>query len=285
MKEKLYTIGEVSKLVNISIKALRYYDKINLFKPAYVDPDTNYRYYKDSQIHLLDLIKSLKYIGTPLEEMKEVQGLQRDEFFSFLTEQEKIVREKIDSLMEIEKIIANAKKGLQKQKDYPQFGEVFFSYEEEMQIIQTKAKGIDPKNILNASYSKLKKFAASTEGFRNNGYGAIVPYKSYTHVSEVTYQYLFTPVLTKKQTTLLLPGTEVSTIPEGKYICITYNSVSSDDYFTNLQRLINYIDKHQITIKSHIYESLIHNNYSPNQREEFLVEMRVLVEDENELIE
>ena len=282
MKEKLYTIGEVSKLVNISIKALRYYDKINLFKPAYVDPDTNYRYYKDSQIHLLDLIKSLKYIGTPLEEMKEVQGLQRDEFFSFLTEQEKIVREKIDSLIEIEKIIANAKKGLQKQKDYPQFGEVFFSYEDEMQIIQTKANGIDPKNILNASYSKLKKFAASTEGFRNNGYGAIVPYKSYTHVSEVTYQYLFTPVLTKKQTTLLLPDTDLSTIPEGNYICITYKSVSSDDYFTNLQRLIHYIDKHKITIKSDIYESLIHNNYSPNQKEEFLIEMRVLVDDERE---
>ena len=141
---------------------------------------------------------------------------------------------------------------LQKQKDYPQFGEVFFSYEEEMQIIQTKAIGIDPKNILNASYSKLKKFAASTEGFRNNGYGAIVPYKSYTHINEVTYQYLFTPVLTKKQITLLLPGTEVSTIPEGKYICITYKSVSTDDYFKNLQRLIHYIDKHQLTVKSDI---------------------------------
>lgn len=86
MKENLYTIGEVSKLVNISIKALRYYDKINLFKPAYVDQDTNYRYYKDSQIYLLDIIKSLKYIGTPLEEMKKVQGLKRDDFFAFLTE-------------------------------------------------------------------------------------------------------------------------------------------------------------------------------------------------------
>ncbi|PGS48832.1 helix-turn-helix domain-containing protein [Bacillus sp. AFS041924] len=280
MKEKLYTIGEVSKLVNISIKALRYYDRINLFKPAYVDPDTNYRYYKDSQIHLLDLIKSLKYIGTPLEEMKEVQGLKRDEFFSFLTEQEKIVREKIDSLMEIEKIIANAKKGLQRQKDYPQFGEVFFSYEEEMQIIQTKAKGIDPKNILNASYSKLKKFAASTEGFRNNGYGAIFPYKPYAKVNEVSYQYLFTPVLTKKQTSLLLPDTEVAKIPEGKYLCITFNTISSDDYFTNLQKLIKYVEKHQITVISDVYESLIHNNYSQDQNEEFIIEMRVLVKDE-----
>ncbi len=37
MKESYYSIGEVSKLANVSIKALRYYDKIDLFKPAYVD--------------------------------------------------------------------------------------------------------------------------------------------------------------------------------------------------------------------------------------------------------
>ncbi|RND01213.1 MerR family DNA-binding transcriptional regulator [Lysinibacillus halotolerans] len=58
-KEKLYSIGEVSKLMNISIKALRYYDKIGLFKPAYVDPNSNYRYYSDFQLYRLDLIKSL----------------------------------------------------------------------------------------------------------------------------------------------------------------------------------------------------------------------------------
>lgn len=277
MNEKLYTIGEVSKLVNISIKALRYYDKIDLFKPAYVDPDTNYRYYKDSQLHLLDLIKSLKYIGTPLAEMKEVQGLKRDDFFAFLTEQEKIVRKKIESLLEIEKIIANAKKGLQKQKDYPAIGEVFLSYEEEIEIIQTKAEGIVPKNILNASYSKLKKFAASTEGFRNNGYGAIFPYKPYTNVDEVTYRYLFTPVLTNKQLSLLMPGTEVSKIPEGNYVCITFKILSPDDYFLNLLKLIHYVEVHQLTVNSDIYEFLIHNNYAPNQQEEFMIEMRILM--------
>lgn len=277
MKEKLYTIGEVSKLVNISIKALRYYDRIDLFKPAYVDPDTNYRYYKDSQIYLLDIIKSLKYIGTPLEEMKKVQGLKRDDFFSFLTEQEKNVRKKIDFLLEIEQIIANAKKGLQRQKEYPALGEVFLSYEEEIQIIQTKAEGIDPKNILNASYSKLKKFAASTEGFRNNGYGAIFSYQPYTHIDEVTYRYLFTPVLTNKQISLLTQDTEVTKIPQGKYVCITFNSVLPEDYFLNLQKLINYVEDHQLTVISDIYESLIHINYSPNQQEEYLIEMRIRV--------
>jgi MerR family transcriptional activator of bmr gene len=276
MKEKLYTIGEVSKLVNISIKALRYYDKINLFKPAYIDPDTHYRYYKDSQIYLLDLIKSLKYIGTPLEEMKKVQGLNRDDFYTFLTEQEKNVREKIDSLIEIEQIIANAKKGLQRQKEYPPIGEVFLSYEEEIQIIQTKAKGIDPINILNASYSKLKKFAASTEGFRNNGYGAIFSYQPYTHIDDVTYRYLFTPVLSNKQILLRMQDTEVAKIPQGKYVCITFNSLSTEDYFLSLQKLISYVELHQLTVIGDIYESLIHIHNSPNQQEEeFLIEMRI----------
>ncbi|UZM98234.1 MerR family DNA-binding transcriptional regulator [Lysinibacillus sp. MHQ-1] len=52
MKEHYYTIGEVAKLSNLSVQTLRYYDQIDLFKPAYTDTYTNYRYYKDSQVFL-----------------------------------------------------------------------------------------------------------------------------------------------------------------------------------------------------------------------------------------
>ena len=44
------TIGEVAKVKQISIKALRYYEKIGILKPAYCDPDTGYRYYKNEQM-------------------------------------------------------------------------------------------------------------------------------------------------------------------------------------------------------------------------------------------
>ena len=44
MKSKLLTIGELSKRTGCSIKALRYYDLIGLWKPVYVDPNSNYRY-------------------------------------------------------------------------------------------------------------------------------------------------------------------------------------------------------------------------------------------------
>ena len=44
------SIGKVAKLKNVSIKSLRYYDEIGIFKPALTDHTTGYRYYKESQL-------------------------------------------------------------------------------------------------------------------------------------------------------------------------------------------------------------------------------------------
>ena len=43
-KTKLLSIGTLSKLTGVHIKSLRYYDQIGTMPPAYVDPDTKYRY-------------------------------------------------------------------------------------------------------------------------------------------------------------------------------------------------------------------------------------------------
>ena len=43
--EKFYSIGEVSKLCNVSKKALRFYDEIGIISPDKVSPSNHYRYY------------------------------------------------------------------------------------------------------------------------------------------------------------------------------------------------------------------------------------------------
>lgn len=47
--KKYFSIGETAKINNISIQALRHYDKIGILKPAYIDLNTNYRYYTINQ--------------------------------------------------------------------------------------------------------------------------------------------------------------------------------------------------------------------------------------------
>lgn len=74
--DKYYQIGEVSKICNIPIRTLHYYDEIDLLKPKIVDRQSKYRYYSPEQIPAILLIKSYKTAGFALVEIKKL--LQRD---------------------------------------------------------------------------------------------------------------------------------------------------------------------------------------------------------------
>ena len=41
----MFKIGEFSKLTQVSVRMLRYYEKAGLLKPAEIDHFTGYRYY------------------------------------------------------------------------------------------------------------------------------------------------------------------------------------------------------------------------------------------------
>lgn len=43
-----YSIGTFSKLTGTTIAALRFYDREGIFRPAYTDKNTGYRYYLSS---------------------------------------------------------------------------------------------------------------------------------------------------------------------------------------------------------------------------------------------
>lgn len=68
--KNLFSVGELSKLQNISRQTLIFYDKIGLFCPAYVDPQNGYRYYSAAQLDSLDTICIMKKIGFSLDEIK-----------------------------------------------------------------------------------------------------------------------------------------------------------------------------------------------------------------------
>ena len=68
----MYRIGEFSLLKKVTIKTLRYYDKIDLFKPAVIDKYTGYRYYDDNQLNTFDEITKYKQLGFSLDNIKDL---------------------------------------------------------------------------------------------------------------------------------------------------------------------------------------------------------------------
>jgi len=68
----MFKIGAFSQLTGVTIKTLRYYDRVGLLKPAKVDAFTGYRYYTAEQIDRLNRILALKDLGLSLDEVRQV---------------------------------------------------------------------------------------------------------------------------------------------------------------------------------------------------------------------
>lgn len=66
----MYKIGELSKLCDISVKALRFYDAEGLLTPDKIDRFTGYRYYSASKLGDCYRITALKELGFSLDEIK-----------------------------------------------------------------------------------------------------------------------------------------------------------------------------------------------------------------------
>lgn len=67
----MFRIGEFSKLSQVPVKTLRYYDEIGLVRPAFVDTATGYRYYTAEQLPRLNTVLALKDLGFKLEQIHE----------------------------------------------------------------------------------------------------------------------------------------------------------------------------------------------------------------------
>lgn len=67
-KHNLLSIGEVSNISGVHINSLRYYDKLGILKPAYIDPETNYRYYAYPQISIIEAIQTCVELDIPLKQ-------------------------------------------------------------------------------------------------------------------------------------------------------------------------------------------------------------------------
>lgn len=93
--DTMFRIGEFSKLTQVSIRMLRYYDEVGLLKPARVDKLTGYRLYSIDQIQVIQqiiLLRDMEFnvaeiayalvnwddsfiIGRLENKKKEIQGL------------------------------------------------------------------------------------------------------------------------------------------------------------------------------------------------------------------
>ena len=108
--EKFFSISETAKIVGTTSETLRHYDRIDLVKPHKIDKWTGYRYYSEDEIVRLNLVKTLRCMDLPLDEIKKI--LKSDDFkeiVEFLEKAEQSANEKIEELIQAKTKIRRAK--------------------------------------------------------------------------------------------------------------------------------------------------------------------------------
>lgn len=65
----MFKIGEFSQLAQVTVRTLHHYDQVKLLRPAFIDPDNEYRYYTLEQLPRLNRILALRDLGLSLDQI------------------------------------------------------------------------------------------------------------------------------------------------------------------------------------------------------------------------
>ncbi|MGG4218999.1 MerR family DNA-binding transcriptional regulator [Paenibacillus jamilae] len=270
-----FSIGETAKLNNISIQTLRYYDKLGIFKPEYTDPNNGYRYYHISQFFYLDIIKYLKGIQTPLEEIRQIILTTPQEMQRFLEDQENTIENEFKKLENAKCLLEKKKRQLKEQLEIceKERGEVYFRSIKEDRILKMATQSLNPFKGRSGLYvRKLANVLEEKGCIIENQYGYIYSLKPYDD-SNMNYEYIYTSV-SEESLNIEEPMT-IDAIASGDYVCIAFDwSENNKDYYHYYQKLYNYITSNHIQTDGKVYEVSLPTNYSSLKKETFLTELR-----------
>lgn len=106
INEKLLTITEIAKYRKMPTERLRYYDKIGLLRPDYVDKLTGRRFYSAQQCEKLGTIKELRRLNLSLKEIEDYfndRDLEKSE--RVLRQRYELLQQEIADKIEISRVL------------------------------------------------------------------------------------------------------------------------------------------------------------------------------------
>ena len=209
-KNNLLSIGDIAKLTGATIKALRYYDRIKLLEPAFIDPNTKYRYYTFDQAYFVSIIMFCVELDIPLKELtKFIDESKIIDMSALIAYGKEIAERKLKKLQQGLQLIANVEQKIALSKQY--------------QDKQMYSRGIrekyfyvvpvfDNTSSFEAIFKIIEMFSSS--GYTDDDYDDTPEYGSLLEYSpDGVKWYAFFEIPSYKE------GENIKKIPAGEYLC------------------------------------------------------------------
>lgn len=112
-KQGYYSSGEFARMAGVTLRTIRYYDKINILKPSLVT-DSGARFYTEKDLAKLQQILLFKYLGFSLEDIQEMTVEDIDSHFleNALRIQHKLMEDRIEQMQLVSQAISDTAEAL-----------------------------------------------------------------------------------------------------------------------------------------------------------------------------
>lgn len=266
------SIGQMAKLNNVSVQALRHYEKLGLMVPSYINNETGYRYYSIKDFATIDLIKQCKAMGLSLEEIKEVISnyTSLESILDILANQKEIITNKIKELEIIKHKITSLENKIGASLDKG-INEIFVKYNEERKFLK-----FDYTDRYTKEFEiNLRKALVQAEKDYENANAEIVftiDYDSMKNNNEVAYKN----VMLNLGENINYKGDNITLIPEGNYLTMYF-----DDAYRDSQKyykiMMDYIEKNNIKTKGDFREIYIMTRMGTDGIEKSLGQIEIMI--------
>lgn len=117
-KKGFYSSGEFASRAHVSLRTVRYYDRIGLLSPS-AHSDAGARLYNDADLGRMQQILLYKYLGFSLDDIREMTMAGADQHFLLETMrvQQKLVQERIGQMQAVAEALSSTMSALQKGQE------------------------------------------------------------------------------------------------------------------------------------------------------------------------
>lgn len=160
--EEYYTIGKMSKICDIPVRTLHYYDEIGLLIPSKKDEKSGYRYYHPSQVAQVIMIQQFKVQGFTIQEMKQQMVNHTSKVSKeVIIKKRQELQSNMEELIQLQKRMDYLLETLQYQDGKPN---IQIKKIEKAHLLSIREKGSADKNGFSKRFSKMQKLLKESEG-------------------------------------------------------------------------------------------------------------------------
>lgn len=209
-KNNLLAVGDICKLTGATIKSIRYYNKIKLLEPVFIDPDSGYRYYSFEQTFLVDILMLCVELDIPLKGIRKfIQEDNTIDYPALLSYGKSIAGDKMKRLQKGIQYLETAEQKIALAKEYHKSEQIYSRDIAEKYYFAVPCDGVFGDAI---QFSVLKGFYDFE--YDDDDYGIF---------TEKGFIYEYTSEGVKRYVFMELPrfhtNENVITIPGGTYFC------------------------------------------------------------------